>query len=153
VLLILVFAGFSHYLFIKTEIAPWLYILIALGFVSHLNEPGRIRFLKSCFSGIDFLKIRFSENLFLVLPFLTYLLVKGEWLAALILLALAISIVRTGIGTTLNFTLPTPFYKIPYEFAVGFRNSFVLLLIAFFLEIFSAGGNSFFAFSLFFISS
>jgi hypothetical protein len=38
-----------------------------------------------------------------------------------------------NIKTTYQITIPTPFYKKPFEFTVGFRNTFFLFIIAYYL--------------------
>lgn len=127
------FFGFGHFLFLKTEAAATLFVIVALSLVSRLNETARIRFLKSIFSKADFLKVRLAENILLVFPFIVYLLARGEWLHSFILIFLAVFVIWLGLGTAWGFTIPTPFYKIPYEFAVGFRSTILLILAAYFL--------------------
>jgi hypothetical protein len=39
----------------------------------------------------------------------------------------------SSIKTGINFTIPTPFYKKPFEFTVGFRNTFYIFPIAYIL--------------------
>jgi len=45
--------------------------------------------------------------------------------------------------TTYHITLPTPFFKKPFEFTVGFRNTFYLLIIAYFLTVMAIISDNF----------
>ncbi|NOU39367.1 MAG: hypothetical protein HOO89_11695 [Ferruginibacter sp.] len=56
-------------------------------------------------------------------------------------------------NTNFNFTLPTPFYKNPFEFLVGFRSSFILIVALYMLMIISINVQNFGlgAFALFFL--
>jgi len=132
-LLPLVFFLLSNYLFSKTEFAIYLYGFIALSFVSKLSEPKRNDFLKSIFNKRDYLKLRVIENLIYSMPFLFFLLYKGVFFFVLLLSLLAIFIALFNFSTNLNFTIPTPFGKKPFEFLVGFRKTFFIFPIAYFL--------------------
>jgi hypothetical protein len=128
-----IFILISNYLFTKTEFASYLYGFIALGFVSRLSEPKRNDFLKSIFNKRKYQKLRAIENLIISLPFLIFLVYKGMFLVAIALILLAFSITLLNFNTSLNFTIPTPFGKKPFEFTVGFRKTFFVFPIAYFL--------------------
>jgi hypothetical protein len=128
-----IFILISNYLFTKTEFASYLYGFIALGFVSRLSEPKRNDFLKSIFNKRKYQKLRAIENLIISLPFLIFLVYKGMFLVAIALILLAVSITLLNFNTSLNFTIPTPFGKKPFEFTVGFRKTFFVFPIAYFL--------------------
>ncbi len=132
-LLPLIFILLSNYLFSKSEFASYAYGLIALGLISKLSEPKRNDFLKSIFSKRSYLKLRVVENLIYSIPFLFFMAYKGLFVFVLFLSALAISIALFNFSTNLSFTLPTPFGKKPFEFIVGFRKTFFLFPIAYFL--------------------
>lgn len=124
-----VFTGLSVYLFLKTGLAVYLYSFIALGLVLQLSDTRRNDFLKTCFDGWNYRLIRFSENALLALPFALFLTIQGAWVAALVVLPAAMALSLFHFEQAFQFTLPTPFYKRPFEFLVGFRQTFLLLIL------------------------
>lgn len=139
-------AGFiagSFYLFKKTEYAEYFYLLVAVFFVFNFSDEKRNDFLKISFSDDDFRKIRIFENLIVSFPFAIFLCFESFFVTAIILLTLAIFFALVGFRETWSFTLPTPFYKRPFEFTVGFRKSFYLFLAVYFLTFKAASVNNF----------
>ena len=131
----LLMAGFiagSIYLFRKIEFAEYFYLFIACFFIFKLSEERRNDFLKTCF-GNGFRKIRIAENLTISFPFAIFLCFEGFFISAIVLFTLAIVLAFAEFRGTLNFTIPTPFYKRPFEFTVGFRKTFYLFLAAYML--------------------
>ena len=129
------FVGFSLMLFLKTDFANYIYLAIALSFVTTLSENFRTDFLKSTFSDSEYLRIRFIENAILTIPFTLFLIFKQEWLIAFILPTVAGSLAFFNFKNQLNYTIPTPFRKFPFEFIVGFRNTYYLFFMSYFLTI------------------
>ncbi|MEZ4914191.1 MAG: hypothetical protein R2798_09085 [Chitinophagales bacterium] len=148
------FVLLSYYLFFKTEFAAYIYVFTALSFVAELSEPKRNDFLKSMFGSSDYAIVRMLENLFLSFPFLLFLAYKGLFLFVLVLGLLAIFMALFNFNTNTNFTIPTPFGKKPFEFAVGFRKTFFVFPIAYFFTIMSiyAGNFNLGIFSMIFIA-
>src|SRR5690349_12088861 len=68
------FVGLSIYLFRKTEFGEYIYALFALSLIGKLSETRRTEFLKLCFGDTKLKKIRITENLICLLPFLIFLL-------------------------------------------------------------------------------
>ena len=133
ILLLIGFIGFSYYLFSKTEFAEYAFILIALSFVSKLSETKRNDFLKYCFRVTEYRKLRLIENFIIILPFITFLVFKELFLLVVILAILTSLMALLNFKSTFNYTIPTPFYKKPFEFTVGFRSTFYLFFFAYFL--------------------
>lgn len=127
------FLGFSIYLFSKTEFAEYIFILIALGFASKLSEPKRNDFLKCCFKNAEYRILRWTESLIVISPFIAFLIYEKLFLSTVILTAITLLMRLVNFGRTLNYTIPTPFYKQPFEFIVGFRSTFPLFFFAYFL--------------------
>ena len=75
------------------------------------------------------------ENLIIVLPFAIFLICKHQFYLTALLIAITVLIALLNFKTTYNFTIPTPFYKKPFEFTVGFRNTFFMFFIAYGLTI------------------
>ena len=130
---LLAFVGLSMYLFYKTSYAEYFYTLLALSSLSRLSERERNDFLRATFSMGEYRQIRMGENCGLVLPFAAYLLYAGQYALAGGLLLSALLLSQIQFGHRLHFTLPTPFYRYPFEFTQGFRRFWWLYLLAYFV--------------------
>ena len=142
-LLPFIFILFSNYLFRNTKFANYVYVLIALSFVSKLSEPKRNDFLKSIFNKDKYKKLRVIENLIYCLPFIIFLIYKEQFVFSLILNLFVIIITLLNFSTNINATIPTPFSKRPFEFTVGFRKTFYVFPIAYFLTYISVTVENF----------
>lgn len=131
----IIFIGLSLYLFHRTAFAPLIYIFIALGFVYRLSEKSRNDFISQCFNEKYYYKIRILENLICVLPFIILLLVYMQFLSVLLLAVLSTLLAFRTFSQQLNISIPTPFYRRPFEFIVGFRSSWFLLVLIYFVTI------------------
>ena len=134
-LILFVFAGLSMSLFYRTTFAPYLYVLISLYLTSNLSEIRRNEFLEICFGTEQYRKLRISENLIAALPFVIFLIFKQQYYTGIFLVALTVLLALSKFKISYSITIPTPFYKKPFEFTVGFRNTFYLLFIAYVLSI------------------
>jgi hypothetical protein len=137
------FLGFSFFLFHKTAFAHYAYMLISFGLTTKLSEIKRNDFLKSCFKNNRYKVVRLIENLAAAFPFVLFLLYKQYFFDSAILFLLSLMLALTSFKTTVNISIPTPFYKKPFEFAVGFRNSFFVLMIPYVLTIISISVDNF----------
>ncbi len=137
------FVGLSLYLFAKTEFAGYLFILLAISIILKQSETRRNDFLKSCFSVKSYFRIRLIENSILALPFLIVLIFRNCFLSAAILLLVSIMLVFLNFENKFQLTLPTPFYKRPFEFITGFRNAFYLFFFAYFLTFMAVSVGNF----------
>ncbi|AWL08845.1 hypothetical protein HME7025_00976 [Aquirufa nivalisilvae] len=129
------FLGLSVYLFQSTEFAPYIYLLFALSLIGNLSEKRRTEFLRICFGDSSMKKIRICENVVASLPFLAFLLYQQLFAYMALLLALVILLALSQFKTVLAWTLWTPFSKRPFEFTVGFRNTFYLYILAYGLAV------------------
>lgn len=133
VFILLGFYGFSIYLFTKTEYGNYLYIIIALGIVLQYSEVNRNDFLKFIYPKENYFKIRVLENLITVVPFILFLCYKVEFYSAVLLMVVSILFSFLNTNKKAITTIPTPFYRKPFEFIVGFRKSLFGFLVAYFL--------------------
>jgi hypothetical protein len=138
-----VFILLSNYLFEKTEFAIYVYGFLALSFVSKLNEPKRNDFLKSIFNNNKYKILRAIENIIYCLPFTLFLVYKRHLLFSVVLNLFVISITLLSFSTNVNIPIPTPFSKKPFEFTVGFRKTFYIFPIAYFLTYISVSVGNF----------
>ena len=142
-LILAAFTGLSIYLFNKTEFAEYAYILISLALTAKLSENGRNDFLKLCFNNKQYKLIRIAENFTVTFPFLIFLLYKQSFVGSGILVVISLLLGLSSFKTSLNFTIPTPFYKNPFEFTVGFRNTFFIFPIAYILTFIAISVDNF----------
>lgn len=141
--LALIFPAFSYYLFYKTEFAEPIYVVVGLTLVGKLSEIRRNDFLKLCFGNNGRNKIRIIENLIMVLPFIIFLSCRFMLLSALTLTVAATLLSLLNFRATFNFVIPTPFHKRPFEFPMGFRNTFFLFLGAYGLTCIAVSADNF----------
>jgi len=143
ILILTSFLALSIFLFHKTEFAQYVYILVSLALTAKLSETGRNDFLKLCFNKTHYKLIRIAENFSVTLPFLIFLLYKQSFVGSVILVVLSLLLGLSSFKTSLNFTIPTPFHKKPFEFTVGFRNAFFIFPIAYFLTYIAISADNF----------
>ncbi|WP_298427238.1 ABC transporter permease [uncultured Kordia sp.] len=141
-ILIVIFIGISKTIFSNLPSANYFYILIGLSLSVKLGTVQRTVFLKKCFPKQTFWKVRMLENTFFILPFSIFLIYKQLYLEAIAIHVLAIGTsFLNNIGIQ-SKTIPTPFGKKPFEFIIGFRNSFWVFILAYALTYISiAVGN------------
>lgn len=137
------FAGLSALLFSKTVYAEYIFFFMALAVMMSLNDPGRNDFLRYCFPRKKYYTLRITENLMLSFPFLIVMTVCRAYLPAILLPVAALLLVFLTPGPRSGIVIPTPFYKKPFEFIVGFRNTFLLLIFACFLSLMSVLSGNF----------
>ncbi|MEP6713815.1 MAG: hypothetical protein ABJA37_15420, partial [Ferruginibacter sp.] len=91
-------------------------------------------FLKLVFPKKAYRRIRIFENLAIIFPFIAFLIFKLLLIASLVTVVLAILLVFINLKSNFSVTVPTPFYKKPFKFVVGFRNAFFLFGSAYYLS-------------------
>ncbi|MEN1783880.1 MAG: ABC transporter permease [Bacteroidota bacterium] len=132
-LMLIVFFVLSQYLFAKTTIAVYAYVLLALVIILSNSNRKKNEFLKSIFPQPKYWALRIIENGILSIPFLLFLAYQQQWLWVLLLSITAPLMICFDFKTNRNFTIPTPFGKKPFEFPIGFRKTWLLLLIAYYV--------------------
>lgn len=138
-------AGFiliSEYLYLKTEFAKYAIMLVALTLLVKTSEINRNGFLLMVFGNKKSRVIRIIENLILCLPFSVLLIYHTEFWESVLLISASVFLAGFSFTANYNFTLPTPFYKRPFEFTVGFRNTFYIFPIAYLLTIIAISVNN-----------
>ncbi len=128
------FVGISIYIFYKIPFAAYIYIIFPIGMIINLSENNRQDFLNHCFKKNDFLLIRIVENITISLAFILFLIYKFDFLAAFILFVLAIILGIKPMNAYSSVTIPTPFSKQPFEFSIGFRNTFFVFIFAYIIS-------------------
>ena len=129
---VLGFVVISYLLFYKVSFAEYIFPFFALASMYKLCNEDRNHWLAMNLVN-HFRKIRFLENLIIALPFLIFMLVKASYFGIIILcLGMAILTFYTSKEIN-NVAIPTPFSSRPFEFLVGFRRTFIMFIIAYFL--------------------
>lgn len=135
ILVLVAFFILSISLFNKSEYAKYIYIFAALSIVLKNSETKRNVFLKITFPKKIYFTIRSLENLFVTLPFVFFLIVKRDFFLGFVLILFSALITLYNSKNILQITIPTPFFKRPFEFIIGYRKSIILILAAYFLSI------------------
>lgn len=133
IVIITIFILLSNSLFNRTSYAELIYIVTALSFVIKLKNTKRCQFLKNSFNKKDYNKLRLLENFIYIMPFILFLIYKALFICAILLLAFALLMGLIKFSFNLNYTIPTPFSKNPFEFIIGFRKTFFIFPLAYFL--------------------
>ena len=121
----------SETLFKKTDYAPQVLIVLMLTFQMRLLRKERNEFLEMAFLSKRHRLIRIIENLLIASPFLISMLVHRSFIEALVAVVISIAITFTSTKTRTSWVMPTPFGKRPFEFTVGFRNSYLPMIGAY----------------------
>ena len=133
---LIVFVGFfigSEKLFQEIDYASLIYMLLYVGLTLQLGNLNRNQFLKTCFSKRDYIKLRLLENYIIGLPFIFYLCYKLQFIAILVIVVIATLLSFIKFGDVFQKTIPTPFSKKPFEFTIGFRKTFYIFILLFFI--------------------
>ena len=132
-ILICAFIFGSKTLFEKVDYASYAYLLLYLTLVLKLSDVSRNKFLKYCFKSSDYKSIRIIENILIALPFIGFLiyLKDFQFIPAFLIIGIILGFINLKSGY--NVTIPTPFSKQPFEFTIGFRNTFYIFLISLFI--------------------
>lgn len=127
------FLFISKLLFLRTDLAKWIYPLLAISILINMSNKEHNRQLKIIYNQKKHNIIRIIENGIVALPFLLYLLYEKEFIMVLILSFAAILLAIISISNNFQRTIPTPFSKWPFESIIGFRKLFLLFGLLYFL--------------------
>ena len=141
VLVVTAFLGLSKLLFIKTEVAGWVYWGMAISILTNLGKEKRNDQLKAIFNKRDYLKVRIWENGLLLLPFFLYLCWEQVFMLALTLIPISLGLAILTNLPQVQTTIPTPFKRFPFEFIIGFRKTvwFIFLVYLLFTKAIQVG--------------
>lgn len=131
-LLLIVFVISTYILFEKSSYAAPVYTVVAMSLLLKTDSIERNSFLKQVFRKKDFYWIRIIENGVIMLPFLVVLIFRMEYIFASLLFIIGNLMAFVSLNRVQSFVLPTPFYKRPFEFIIGLRTWFYLLVLGYF---------------------
>lgn len=127
------FPALTALLFARTRYAPYLYIAFSVMSVAPLGAAERNNFLRTLFAEKQYRQVRLTENLLLAAPFYILLLVYRQPLAALAVLLISTALSRFNQLRHSARVIPSPFSKKPFEFTIGFRRQWWMVLLAYLL--------------------
>lgn len=133
--LVFVFFGLSTYLFDQSNYAEFIYGAIPLSILANLGSKNRNDFLRNINTKANFYKLKIIENSLIALPFFLFLIFKEKYIASFALLLLANMMSFINLESQTRLVIPTPFYRYPFEFIVGFRKTYFIVLIAYFINL------------------
>lgn len=131
VLMVIGFIFLSEYLYSITEFANYVVLFAAISTLTKTSETNRNDFLLIVFGTSKYRQIRVIENIGISLPFSILLLYHNAYIESASLIIGSVLLAGFAFKVNLNIAIPTPFYKKPFEFAVGFRNTFYLFPLAY----------------------
>lgn len=109
------------------------YPLLAILPAYSLGNGKRNQFLKTLFTKNAYLTLRAVENFLVAIPFAVFLLIKQQWLPTLPTLVICLLMsFYNNVGRS-AFVIPSPFYKKPFEFTIGFRKNYLLITVLYIL--------------------
>ncbi|WP_306641117.1 hypothetical protein [Sanyastnella coralliicola] len=124
------FTTLTMVLYAQTAWAGLFMVLFGVYFQSLLMSTQRTEFLELHFGKRQRQRIRLLENSLVGLPFLIVLLASAEWLLCLLFVAVTCVTSFFSFQQVYVRSIPTPFGKSPYEFVVGFRRIWWVLMVA-----------------------
>jgi hypothetical protein len=124
-----IFIWMSIIVFKKVNYPQYFYSFLSLVVITTLSNKSRNDFLKIIFFRKKYFIIRIFENLIYSTPFLFFLVYRGEYLVALITIVMNSLLSLFTFSGKSALVIPTPFSKRPYEFPIGFRRTYLLLII------------------------
>jgi hypothetical protein len=110
---------------------------MVISLVIKLSDRKRNHFLKSCYNRTNYYTLRLLENAVIASPFISFLIYKLAFTASITVLITVLVMACINFKTTFHYSIPTPFFKTPFEFTVGFRKTFFIFPLAYGLAIIS----------------
>ena len=132
---ILLFLFYITSNYIISEFEKGEYIYLFLGFLSLItkSDSDKTIFLRSCFKGTRFYIIRSIENCINTFPFIAICIINGKYFIGFTLFLIGILLSFFNFNKSIQFIIPTPFWKYPFEFTAGFRKQILVFLFAYLL--------------------
>ena len=137
VLMAALFVGVCELMFVRVpKYAPYIIMLFCLTLQNVLSKKERSDFLHIVYGGRMKRKIRIVENLIVGIPIFVILLIHNQYIITV--MTLIMSVLAAFVETnSKSFVMPTPFSKNPFEFSVGFRQTFFFFPLIYGLTIIS----------------
>jgi len=125
----------------QPEYAPYITIGLCALLQMRLSQKQRSDFLNIVYGDKTKRLIRIIENLIISTPFVVLLLFENQYIAAMMLPVVSAIMALIDFNSR-SFVMPTPFSKHPYEFVVGFRKTFLFIILVYGLTVISVCVNN-----------
>lgn len=142
-LLLFAFLFLTERLFTVSQYASLIYCAAAIFMIVSFYKKENIDFLKINFNTKHFYYVRVIENLIVCLAFIIVLIYKQLYWETIVLFALSVIFAFFEINKSFNKIIPVPFLKEPFEFIVGFRKRFYIIVLAYLFSFISVGVTNF----------
>ncbi len=138
----IIFSVLSVIILLRGSLEQWEYIVPALILMFLISDADRLKFYKKIYSQKIYHQIRLIENFLISIPFILFLILFKAFIPgiALIILTLMASLFSNTVSSSIY--LPTPFYKYPFEFAAGFRLSYLFIILLYIIFTIAAVVNN-----------
>lgn len=143
VLAAVAFAVLSLLLYSRVALPQYIYPLFTIPAVYSLGRLRRNEFLQNIFTYKGYRQVRLLENLLVAIPFCIFLLLKQQYISALAALAAAALCSLYNKVDRSGLVIPTPFGKRPFEFTIGVRKNWWLLLLFYIITGIAISVNNF----------
>jgi len=142
VLIVVLFVGVCELLYVRVpKYAPYIIMLFCLAPQNVLSKKERSDFLHIVYGGRAKRKIRIVENMIVCIPVTVMLLIHNQYIITIIALILSVSAAFVETKSK-SFVIPTPFSNRPFEFSIGFRQTFFIFPLIYGLMIISVIVNN-----------
>jgi hypothetical protein len=131
-LLLVIFSVISHLTINSIENGAWVYALLSIYL---FLKTQNIALVSLIFSNSELRKIRLVEAIIFFVPFSVMLLINQFFFEGLLLMLSIPFSAQFRLRNRFSFKMPTPFYKHPFEFIMGFRSTWAILLMSLGLSI------------------
>ncbi len=127
----LAFVVLSYLLFQKSGLAVYLYMGFAVFFSKSKDYREKLDFLRLQYGIKQMRQILNIEHSLIALPFLLVILISGNFLQVAICMLLVYLVSWVPFEMKSRLRIPNPYQQFPFEFAIGFRKYFLLVVMAY----------------------
>lgn len=115
------------------QLGPWIYVGIAVIVLISLGSSDRVNQIHILYTNQRYYSIRIIENLIAIFPFVCFLVYKHEFILSIILLILSLFLSFLHFRKHRTKIIPTPFRRFPFEYIIGFRRTFWVICLTYFV--------------------
>lgn len=130
--------------FYESVLLPhYFYTIIAIVVVFISSSIKHNDAIKQYFSQVNYRKITGINHVLLATPFVLFLIYRSNYKESVIVYAASILLSFIKKPNGFSFVIPSPFYKWPFEFIIGFRKIFWVFIAAYGLAVISVYVDNF----------
>lgn len=129
VILVLGYAGLFYAAKQSPTIVSLLLLFVQYSLLLPVNDKDRRDFMKQLFPTRDYSRMLLYENILITLPLVIIAVYSSVWLAMLGFLVLPLVYHQLATWHIYGASMPTPFWRKPFEFIILFRRWWLVLVI------------------------